>query len=85
MNKTERKPSTIDRKERQTTVDHAEIMRALDTLFQSGDVVELRILDAQTAGYKNPHIESGYFDNWPKLAQAAATISKNVFGKVLRS
>jgi hypothetical protein len=58
------------------TRDAAEIQRALPVLFTPGDVVELRILDAQTSGDRRPHIESGYFDDWAKLAEAAATIGK---------
>jgi hypothetical protein len=46
----------------------------LSVLFQASDVVELRILDASTPSYRTPHIESGYFDDWPKLARAAASI-----------
>lgn len=42
--------------------DKTEIIRALRQWFQPGDVFELRILDAVTADYQRPHVESGYFD-----------------------
>ena len=39
-----------------------EIIRALELLFQPGDVFEIRVLDAERASYRRPHVESGYFD-----------------------
>lgn len=39
-----------------------EILRALELLFQPGDVFETRVLDAERASYRHPHAESGYFD-----------------------
>ena len=58
------------------TCDPQEIQCALSLLFSPGDVVELRVLDAQTASYRSPRVESGYFDDWSKLVNAAATIDK---------
>lgn len=43
-------------------VNSKEVIGALQTVFQSGDVFEIRVLDAITKAYKRPHIESGYFD-----------------------
>lgn len=62
--------------ETRLAADQAEIRRALGVLFQPGDVVELRVLDAATPGDRRPHVESGYFDDWDKLTQAAAGIPK---------
>ena len=53
-----------------------EIQRALGLLLAPDDVVELRVLEARTTSYRNPHVESGYFDDWGKLVEAAATIGK---------
>jgi hypothetical protein len=38
------------------------IISALKLLYQSGDVFEIRVLDAERPGFRRPHIESGYFD-----------------------
>lgn len=43
-------------------IDQAEIQTALRLWFRPGDVFEVRILDAVTAEYRTPHVESGYFD-----------------------
>jgi hypothetical protein len=53
-----------------------EIVRTLTALFQPGDVVELRVLDAVTPKNRWPHVESGYFNDWDKLAANAAAIGK---------
>ncbi len=39
-----------------------EIIRALELLFQPGDVFEIRVLDAERGSFRRPHVESGYFD-----------------------
>jgi hypothetical protein len=43
-------------------IDKQQIIRALELWFQPGDVFEIRVLDATTADYMRPHVESGYFD-----------------------
>ncbi len=43
-------------------IDQTEITRALRLWFRPGDVFEVRVLDAVTADYMRPHVESGYFD-----------------------
>jgi hypothetical protein len=53
----------------------AEIARTCGILFRPGDVTELRVLEARTPAYQRPHTESGYFDDWAKLAQAATSIT----------
>ena len=42
--------------------DANEIIHALRLWFQTGDVFEVRVLDAVSADYRREHIESGYFD-----------------------
>ena len=54
--------------------DRHEILRACQVLFASGQVTELRALDAVTSDWRRPHTVSGYFDDWEKLAAAAAGI-----------
>lgn len=54
--------------------DRNEILRACQVLFTSGQVVELRALDAVTREWRRPHTASGYFNDWEKLAAAAVTI-----------
>ncbi len=56
--------------------DKQEILRAVGVLFEPGSVVELRVLDASTPAYQNPHTESGYFNDWSALAEAALSIKK---------
>lgn len=43
-------------------IDKTEIQTALRLWFRPGDVFEIRVLDAVTAEYRSPHVESGYFD-----------------------
>jgi hypothetical protein len=43
-------------------IDKQQIIKALELWFQPGDVFEIRVLDATTADYMRPHVESGYFD-----------------------
>ncbi|MBT5608563.1 MAG: hypothetical protein HOJ57_21685, partial [Lentisphaerae bacterium] len=44
-------------------MDNADnITAALRLLFRPGDVFEIRVLDAERAGFRRPHVESGYFD-----------------------
>lgn len=43
-------------------IDKTEIINALRLWFRPGDVFEVRALDAVTADYMRPHVESGYFD-----------------------
>ncbi len=54
--------------------DLPEIRRALTVLYQSGNIVELRALDV---GGKTV---AGYFDDHPKLAEAAAKLSGSAAG-----
>ncbi len=42
--------------------DADNIAAALRLLFRPGDVFEIRVLDAERAGFRRPHVESGYFD-----------------------
>lgn len=42
--------------------DANEITHALRLWFRTGDVFEVRVLDAVSADYRREHIESGYFD-----------------------
>lgn len=44
------------------TINKQQIIKALSLWFQPGDVFEIRVLDATTADYMRPHVESGYFD-----------------------
>ena len=55
--------------------DREELIRALRLLFSAGDVFEIRVLKAVTAGYQRPHTESGYFD-YEHIPQAATAVSK---------
>ena len=55
--------------------DKNEIIRALRLWFQSGDVFEVRVLDAVTADWMRPHMESGYFD-YEHIPDAADAIGK---------
>jgi hypothetical protein len=43
-------------------IDQSEIINALRLWFRPGDVFEVRALDAVSADYMRPHVESGYFD-----------------------
>ena len=54
--------------------DDIEITRALRAWFTPGDVFEIRILGAETGGYRKPHTESGYFtyETIDKVAPAMA-------------
>ena len=45
---------------------------------ETGAVTELRILEASTQERRWPHIESGYFDDWRKLAKAAMSVEKAI-------
>ncbi len=60
--------------ERKYIADQAEIRRFLDLLAESGQVVELRALDVSEPGWKAPHVMSGYFNDMPALAGAAASL-----------
>jgi hypothetical protein len=57
--------------------DIAEIKRTISLLYQSGDVVELRALDFNG----KPH--AGYFNDFDKLATAAARLSGTMMGVYL--
>lgn len=54
--------------------DRNEILKTCQTLFAPSQVAELRALDAVTREWRRPHTVSGYFDDWEKLATAAAGI-----------
>ena len=58
----------------QPKADVTEIKRALDVLFQPGDVVELRALDV---GGK---VHAGYFSDFDRLANEAARLSSQAAG-----
>ncbi|OQA87645.1 MAG: hypothetical protein BWY31_00587 [Lentisphaerae bacterium ADurb.Bin242] len=55
--------------------DKEMIITALKLWFQPGDVFEIRVLNAMTAGYMSPHTESGYFD-YGHIPEAAEAIGK---------
>ena len=55
--------------------DKNEIIRALNLWYQPGDVFEVRVLDAVTAEWMRPHMESGYFD-YEHIPAAADAIGK---------
>jgi hypothetical protein len=54
--------------------DPAAIVRFLKAIMKPGQVTELRIIDAVTAEYRRPHIESGFFDDYEELAKATTAI-----------
>lgn len=58
------------------SIDTAEIVKALRLILEPDQVTELRVLDAITPADRRPHVESGYFDDVDKLAEAAATVTK---------
>lgn len=55
-------------------IDKTEIQTALRLWFRPGDVFEVRVLDAVTAEYRSPHVESGYFD-YEHIAQVAEAVA----------
>jgi hypothetical protein len=55
--------------------DTESILYALRLILATGQVTELRALDAVTGTDRRPHVEAGYFDDQEKLARAAANIS----------
>jgi hypothetical protein len=59
-----------------TAGDPTEILRALHTIVEPGQVVELRALGVSTSAYPRSHTVSGYFDDLEKLTQGAASLSK---------
>jgi len=56
-------------------IDVNELTHALQLWFQSGDVFEVRVLDAVTTDYRREHVESGYFD-YEHIPQVAAALAK---------
>ncbi len=60
----------------QVSADASEILRALLTILEPGQVTELRAIDATTRTWRNPHTVSGYFDydHLDALAKEAATL-----------
>ena len=54
--------------------DRAAILRACQLLGAPGQVLELRALDAVTPNWRRPHTVAGYFDDWTRLAAAAAQL-----------
>jgi hypothetical protein len=54
--------------------DTAEIVRACGLIFEPGQVTELRALEATVGGDRFAQTYSGYFNDWDKLATAAASI-----------
>jgi hypothetical protein len=54
--------------------DTAEIVRACGLIFEPGQVTELRALEATVGGDRFAQTYSGYFNDWDKLATAAAAI-----------
>ncbi|MFA7178095.1 MAG: hypothetical protein WC114_12665, partial [Smithellaceae bacterium] len=55
--------------------DKQMIITALKLWFRPGDVFEIRVLDAITAEYMRPHVESGYFD-FEHIPHAADALEK---------
>tara|TARA_R110002167_G_scaffold15121_2_gene60771 strand:+ start:1546 stop:4023 length:2478 start_codon:yes stop_codon:yes gene_type:complete len=62
------------------TASCEEIRRSIGLLFNDGDMIELRALDATTPSFRRPHTEFGYFTDHEKLVTAAAELSKNSSG-----
>jgi hypothetical protein len=56
--------------------DEVAIQKTLAVLLEPGQVVELRALDVSTREYTRPHIESGYFNDYDKLARAAKSLAE---------
>lgn len=54
-------------------VDQAEIRRAVQLLSTPGQVVEVRALNATSAGWRAPHTISGYFSDAELLTKAVAS------------
>ncbi len=52
--------------------DRGAILQTCQLLCEPGSVVELRALDAISAGWPMPHTVAGYFRDWRRLAAAAA-------------
>lgn len=50
------------------------ILQACALLFEPGQVVELRAIDATTRAYRIPHVEAGYFQDLDALAEAAVSL-----------
>ena len=55
--------------------DKESIIAALKLWFRERDVFEIRVLDATTAEWMRPHMESGYFD-YEHIPDAAEAIGK---------
>ena len=62
------------------SVDDAATRRAVEVLFEPGQVVEVRALNASTPGYRRPHTVSGYFDDFSKLVSEAARVASYASG-----
>jgi hypothetical protein len=60
---------------RPQTAGTAAMVQALSMLFEPGQVVELRAVNVSEPSYRVPHTVSGYFNDWPALAQAAAIVA----------
>ena len=56
-------------------IDKEEIIRALTTWFQPGDVFEIRALNALSAESMRPHTAAGYFE-YDQIGKAAEEIGK---------
>lgn len=60
--------------------DTAEILRFVNLLAEPGQIIELRLLNVQSSGQGFPHTLSGYFNDYRKLAEAAARTNSNAQG-----
>jgi hypothetical protein len=70
------RPTAADSK----LIETAEILRFLKLIAESEQVIELRLLNVQSAGIRFPHTLSGYFTDYRKLAEAASEQSINAQG-----
>jgi hypothetical protein len=60
--------------------DPAEILRFLELLAESGQIIELRLLNVRTSGRQFPYTLSGYFSDYKRLAEVASNSSANAQG-----
>lgn len=58
----------------------AEVLRAASVFLRGGQVTELRALNVRRDGYRRPHTEAGWFNDWRRLAEAAAELTSRSEG-----
>ena len=59
-----------------------DVKRTLASFFDKDQVVEIRAIDVSRVGYKQPHVEAGYFDaeHRDELVQATAELESKAKG-----